>query len=92
MKPAVVKKTDSAQNERKRPTLDLAKVDGAAVPVALLVSRNRFRSAAGELGSAYLRLRCRAAEMAIFVAKMDWLPSIACNRVDRLHADQPGLA
>lgn len=36
MKPAVVKKMDRAQNERKRPTFDLTAVAGAAVPVEVL--------------------------------------------------------
>ena len=92
MKPTVVKKMDRAQNERKRPTFDLPTGDGAAVSVELFVSSNRFGSASDELGFAYLRLRCRNVETAMFVTTVERLPSIVCCRLDRLHAEQPRLA
>lgn len=92
MKPAVAKKMDRAQNERKRPTFDLTTVAGAAVPVELFVSTDRFRSASAALGFAYLGLRCRGAEMAIFATAVNCLAAIVWYRLDRSHTDQPGLA
>lgn len=90
MKPAVVKKMDRAQNERKRPTLDLEIREGAAVPVEFFVNSGRFGSASAGLGFAYRRLRCRSAEM--LSTTVDRLPSIVCYRLDRLHVEQPRLA